>query len=418
MDPSLPYSPAVHTPHDTYARASVVADVELGAVADGRIFEELIDAEVAVNMEKLCEASRLGIPPAYRGVVYRYLLGVAFIDKSSEMTMEAQQDKDFHLLHTAYARMRGDADEDGDRGGAGAGGHSGGRSAGGTVAAPHTIRALLAFLTASTAAVVGASEGSGLPYCSGGGCHGGAGGGTGTLAMSFVYRGPSAVPAIAPAATLAAWEESATALRYCAPFNTDARQWSRMTTALAALRMMYGNVSVDHVRLLVLLARQFDRVAGSARDTFLTTHALFNALTQEGNVLHDPDALQAHCGRFLMLFRAILLPLYEHFTVEGLTTWEWVPSLLSGFFVGRMHPDDVFALWDCYLADVSEQQVMGLHPYACLAMLSSMTEVLIEAGKTEILYCLEHLPRLDTAAIMRKAVLIRESVYSKELLGF
>ncbi|GET88933.1 hypothetical protein, conserved [Leishmania tarentolae] len=413
-------SPLVRSPRGAYIQSPLAGEPEVGMANDGRIFEELLDAEVAVNMEKLREASRMGIPPAYRGVVYRYLLGVAFTDKSSEMTMEELQDKDFQLLNTAYVRMLGNGDEDDDRGGAGGGGHSGSHSTGGSVAALHTIRELLTFSTASTAMVVSATEGSGCFRGIGSGDAGGGAGrgrsGVGTVAMPFVYRGPSAAPALGPSATLAAWEGSVTALRYCEPYNGDARQWARMESALAALQVMYWNVSVDHVQLIVLLARQLDLVASSARDTFFTTHALFNVLTQDGNILHDAHTLQTHCGNFLMLFRSVLLPLYEHFTVEGLTTWEWVPSLLTCFFVGRMHPDDVFALWDCYLADMSEHQAMALHPYACLAMLSSMTEVLIEAGKIEILYCLEHLPRLDTAAIMRKAVLIRESVYSKELL--
>ncbi|TPP44898.1 hypothetical protein CGC20_11880 [Leishmania donovani] len=376
------FSPLVHSPRGVYVQSPLAGEPEVGMANDGRIFEELLDAEVAVNMEKLREASRMGIPPAYRGVVYRYLLGVAFTDKSSEMTMEELQDKDFQLLNTAYTRME-----------------------------------LLTFSTSSAVAAVSATEGSGPLHCSSGfrgigsgdagGGTGGGSSGAGTVATPFVYRGPSAVPALGPSATLAAWEECVTALRYCEPYNADARQWARMESALAALQMMYCNVSVDHVQLIVLLARQLDRVASSARDTFFTVHALFDVLTQDGNILHDAHTLQTHCGNFLMLFRSVLLPLYEHFTVEGLTTWEWIPSLLTCFFVGRMHPDDVFAL---------EHQAMALHPYACLAMLSSMTEVLIEAGKIELLYCLEHLPRLDTAAIMRKAVLIRESVYSKELL--
>ncbi|CAJ1008912.1 putative Rab-GTPase-TBC domain containing protein [Leishmania naiffi] len=415
MDRSLLFSPLGYSTNGVYIPSPVGGDTDVGGANDGRIFEELLDAEVAVNMEKLREASRMGIPPVHRGVVYRYLLGVAFTDKSIEMTMEEMQDKDFQLLNTAYTRMWGNGDENDDRGGAGGSGHGGSHGAGSSMAAQHTIRELLAFSMSSTAAVVSATEGSGPLHCSSG-LRGVGSSGAGTVAIPFVHRGPSVVPAHAPSATLSAWEEGVTALRYCAPYNADARQWARMESALAALQMMYCNVSVDHVQLLMLLARQLDRVASSARDTFFTVHALFNALTKDGNILHDAQTLQVHCGNFLMLFRAVLLPLYEHFTVEGLTTWEWIPSLLTCFFVGRMHPDDVFALWDCYLADMSEHQAMALHPYACLAMLSSMTEVLIEAGKVELLYCLEHLPRLDTAVIMRKAVLIRESVYSKELL--
>jgi hypothetical protein len=409
------YSPVVHSPNGTFTQPPLTADEDYGLASQARVFEELLDAEVAVNLEKLREAARMGIPPAYRGVVYRYLLGVAFTDKSSEMTMEELQDKDFQLLQSAYTRIWGGGDEDDDRGGTGGGGVGvGGRSAGGKAAAMNALKKLLAFSASSTAMGVGASGTCG-PLQSRQGSDD-ADSSRYSLMMPFTYRGSSAASSNTPSATLAAWEESLTALRHISPYNQDMRQRAKMESAVAALQVMYSSVSVDHVQLLVLFARQLDMIASTARDTFFTVNALYGVLTQERNILHSEAALQTHCANFLMLFRSTLLPLYEHFIAEGLTTWEWVPSLLASLFAGRMHPDDVFAFWDYYLADKSEHQAMGLHPYACLATLSAMTELLIEAEKTELLYCLEHLPRVDTAAIMRKAVLIRESVCSKELL--
>ena len=408
------------SPNGTFAQTSLTADEDYGVASQSRVFEELLDAEVAVNLEKLREAARMGIPPLYRGVVYRYLLGVAFTDKSSEMTMEEQQDKDFLLLQSAYTRLWGIGDEDDDgssAGGGGGGGGVGGGSSNRKTATSNALKTLLAFSAASTASAVGATDVSGPLQPSVGSSDDTGDGSRGLLRIPFTYRGSSMVLSHTPSTALAAWEESLTALRHLAPYSQDARQRAKMESAMAALQVMHSSVSVDHVQLLVLFTRQLDLIASTARDTFFTVNALYSVLTQEQNILHSEQALQTHCANFLMLFRATLLPLYEHFTAEGLTTWEWVPSLLTSFFAGRMHPDDVFALWDYYLADKSEHQAMGLHPYACLATLSAMTELLIEGEKTELLYCLEHLPRIDTAAIMRKAVLIRESVYSKELLA-
>lgn len=407
------------SPDGTFAQTSLTADEDYGVASQSRVFEELLDAEVAVNLEKLREAARMGIPPLYRGVVYRYLLGVAFTDKSSEMTMEEQQDKDFLLLQSAYTRLWGigDEDDDGSSAGGGGGGGVGGGSSSRKTATSNALKTLLAFSAASTASAVGATDVSGPLQPSVGSSDDTGDGSRGLLRIPFTYRGSSMVLSHTPSTALAAWEESLTALRHLAPYSQDARQRAKMESAMAALQVMHSSVSVDHVQLLVLFTRQLDLIASTARDTFFTVNALYSVLTQEQNILHSEQALQTHCANFLMLFRATLLPLYEHFTAEGLTTWEWVPSLLTSFFAGRMHPDDVFALWDYYLADKSEHQAMGLHPYACLATLSAMTELLIEGEKTELLYCLEHLPRIDTAAIMRKAVLIRESVYSKELLA-
>lgn len=68
--------------------------------------EELLDAEVSVNMFKLREASRLGIPRGARGTVYRYLLGVALPDKSIEMMVERHQDHEFKSLVRTHEQWK------------------------------------------------------------------------------------------------------------------------------------------------------------------------------------------------------------------------------------------------------------------------------------------------------------------------
>jgi len=201
------------------------------------------------------------------------------------------------------------------------------------------------------------------------------------------------------------------------PYCSNPAELAKIEEAIAALRVFHHAQSVDHVQLLLMYARQLDQVTSTARDTFFITQALFHLMSHDGNPLQDARCLQEHCGSFMMIFHAVDETLYEHFVAEGLTTWDWAPGLLTSLFVGRMHSDDVFALWDYYLADVGEhRQMMVLHPYMCLAVLSLMTEVLIEADKTELLHYLEHLPRFDTSVLIHKAVAIREYVYSKGLL--
>lgn len=71
-----------------------------------QIFDELLDVEVRVNLTKLREAARLGIPPAYRAQVYRYLLGISYIDKSTEMTLERSQEHEFErLINSPLSQM-------------------------------------------------------------------------------------------------------------------------------------------------------------------------------------------------------------------------------------------------------------------------------------------------------------------------
>lgn len=369
-------------------------EAEASGAGDVRFFEELLDAEMVVNMEKLREASRMGIPPAYRGVVYRFLLDVAFTDKSSEMTQEELQAKDFHMLRTTYSKLWGGGDEDdGVARGSGGGGA-------GLLSRPlqhSTLHSVAPSSGATGSVIAGPLRAVEWP--------------------PFVSRSVSSIPDGAMTSASSVWDAFCLSLGKEEPYCSDAAELAKMEAAVAALRVFYYDQSADHVQLLLMYARQLDRVMGTARDTFFATQALFQLMSHDNNPLQDAKSLQEHCGSFAMLFHAVDETLYEHFIAEGLTTWDWVPGLLSSLFVGRMHPDDVFALWDYYLADVGEhRQIMVLHPYMCLAVLSLMTEVFIEADKTELLYCLEHLPRFDTSALIHKAVAIREYVYSKGLL--
>jgi hypothetical protein len=61
--------------------------------------KELIEDETHVDLDKLAESARAGLPMAVRGDVWRYLLGVAKADKSEEFTHERE-------LHAAYKAVR------------------------------------------------------------------------------------------------------------------------------------------------------------------------------------------------------------------------------------------------------------------------------------------------------------------------
>ncbi|KAJ1506362.1 hypothetical protein HMI55_001212, partial [Coelomomyces lativittatus] len=51
-------------------------------------FAEALSSEVMVDLDKLRELSRQGIPMAFRGQVWRYLLGINHADRSQEMSSE------------------------------------------------------------------------------------------------------------------------------------------------------------------------------------------------------------------------------------------------------------------------------------------------------------------------------------------
>ncbi|ORC88688.1 putative GTPase activating protein [Trypanosoma theileri] len=326
-----------------------------------RVFEELLDAEVLLNPAKLREASRAGIPVRYRSTVYRYLLGVAFVDKSREMTLERMQEKDFERMEATFGRIA-------------AGGEGGG----------------LAPLTDTAVPLLGRHE---SPFASGGRCtdkHAV----TGNDAWAAAYARMKILPTLA----------------------TDQERRNRFRAAVHALQVANSDATPDAVEHIFALARVFETVHKTARDIYFSTQTLYHLLTHHGNVLQSPVCLQRECGTFLMLFRATNFELYRHFMSEGVTVVEWLPDMLSTLLAGRLHDDDVLRLWDAYLADALEQLCIPLHPYVCLAILADMTEVLLECEKSGIVERLRRLPRIKAGSIIQKAISLRESVFSKGLL--
>lgn len=346
----------------------------------GHVFEELLDAEVAVNVSKLREASRQGVDPVYRSVVYRYLLGVSHLDKSHEMTMERELEKAFNHLLQMNERLSLPAEEDD-------GEHGEGKESGKRSRPPgHYLRCY---------------ENNFVPFV-------------------FPEDSPSANAARCSSRhtdnTYAAWEAAASRLRHSEPYASDPARRARMETTLKAFRVFYHGASQYDIVHLLALMRPFDEISTHAREVFFCVQNLYYLLKHYGNPLQSRRSLQAHCGRFLLLFRSTNIALYQHFFAKGITVLEWVPDMLTTLLAGRLHTDDLLRLWDCYLADVWETLSVPLHPYVVLAILAEMTEELIECEKMEILHRLRQLPRIDATSILQSAFSIRESVYSKDLL--
>lgn len=348
--------------------------------ANLHIFEELLDAEVAVNVHELREASRLGIPSRYRAVVYRYLLGVALVDRSREMTMERSQDNDFDMLQSTYATLwQPDSSNTG----------GGGKK---DSCQPSRRPSILTVQPMNDSTVTLMTSGE-------------------SKAANFVR-----CSARGTTDSYAAWRKAVTRLRHTVPYSTEEGRWTRMSATLAALQAMYDGASAEDVDHIVALTIPFDAVHANARDVFYCVMMMYTILTHNGNILESPQALQRHCGTFLMLFRAVNAVLYHHFYVEGLTMLEWVPGMLTTLLAGKLLHDDLLRLWDYCLADISDALTFSIHPFVCLAILADLTEDLLECERTDILHRLNHLPHIDAAATLQRAIAIREEVFTKRLL--
>ena len=60
--------------------------------------EDVMDMEVTVDLHRLRDLARLGLPPRLRGRVYRYLLGVRTADKSEEVTHQRGHEEAFQTI--------------------------------------------------------------------------------------------------------------------------------------------------------------------------------------------------------------------------------------------------------------------------------------------------------------------------------
>jgi hypothetical protein len=439
-----------------------------------RVFEELLDAEVLMNPAKLREAARQGIPSRFRGAVYRYLLGIASMDKSKEMTFEQMQEEDFLALEASYASIYG---SDG-RGGVGVG--SGGSVGTGNVSSvvgsskgPGRVVNSRATSTKSSSSkwdyccedeplsVVGdAPAACAFSMVNRGGAtaatttHGGGASGSNVHSIQLLHL-PPLLQSVNRVAHQSPWDAaftrcslqrnfrqtsagtSAAAMGSSSsialdgtqphrfgqiqqqPDETDEVRRRKLESALRALRMKHPDVSHDQVNVIFSFASVFVGIGPtvSACDVYHLTEVLFSVQSSALNPLHSAQVLQEYCGTFLMLFHHTNAELYHHFHAEGvLPDAEWVLSYMRGLLSKQLHIDDFLRLLDSYLADCSETGGFPLHIFVCLSLLSMLTEDLMEMDRTQIIAFLGCLPRVDVEVLLQQALSVREAILSRELL--
>lgn len=497
------------------------------------VFDEILDVEVSVNMSKLCEASRLGIPSAYRGVVYRYLLGVTSPDMSSEIKVEKEQDKEFEALLTAHGRLKlgesaassmpsrhwmGPLGLPSSLTSSSALGSGSRKVVGSTLPAssdsyapfsealqhqsaswisssttgavplvhppaslldatpshPHYFweflqlearklldqntrlgtrllhpRTLPSGKTVGTHAVVGALERESLSPTSGSPDGQSTkdvsmeNGGERDASSRHHYQDANAGlrPHQQPHRQEEA-EEEGDERSSKLPLRSYSQRLQSLLQALAALQVYYSDLPPVLFAPILYFAGTLETIFPLSIDTFLCARALYRMLsTPPRGVLHSIDSTQLHCGKFLMLFRSVNATLYHHFFREHVTATEWVPDMIRFLFTHTvvLHVDERLALWDYYLGTAAASVAGGsssskaatsgsgvgchhlsttapgefrIHVFVCLALLLEHTEDLLECDREEILRLFLHLPRVNVAGLLRKAVALQETTSS------
>ena len=68
-------------------------------------FDEILGSDGSVDVERLCQASRLGCPPSLRGKVWKYLLGVSRPGRSDDAMSSKRLRNEFIRMQTEQARL-------------------------------------------------------------------------------------------------------------------------------------------------------------------------------------------------------------------------------------------------------------------------------------------------------------------------
>ncbi|BEJ07461.1 hypothetical protein CcaverHIS641_0407300 [Cutaneotrichosporon cavernicola] len=365
---------------------------------------ELLTAEQHVQLDKLRESARNGVPPRVRGEVWMYLLGVMSSDKTSEMTL-------LKALRTAYQELPADLPSD---------------LASmilQTALAHHTRRfenptyeSLISTLTSEPAA-------GGMP-----------GWGIG-LSVPGAVRRPAASPNLmagnnaAPPplslddGTMAFRAKSSGTLLVPAPTAPPSRH-----TYLTMLEEVLGKYwhGVECKPTAAEAEDEIEDLDGDAAArprvrwpkgvgpqpadwVYLVTPfvcclsrpiAIYYAFAKLAEKLKTFPPLPSRLGTMLGLFRVAIPELHAYFEDEQVPMTTVAMSWMTTLLAREMWLGDVLRLWDSYFA---AEDMFALHCYVCVAVLLTCKETLEELDGSEAKLMLLDLPPLDVDRLLQDA---------------
>ncbi|KAF9102856.1 hypothetical protein BGX27_010839 [Mortierella sp. AM989] len=115
------------------------------------------------------------------------------------------------------------------------------------------------------------------------------------------------------------------------------------------------------------------------------------------NILNDhfrEQSVNEVVAKFMTLFHTCIPDLYSYFEEEEVDIKEWAASALQYLLSRELPLECTMRLWDTYFA-IPNAGWIGLHPYACLAILKHLKEGFEDLEQSEIRTVLMKLPHLD-----------------------
>ncbi|SCZ93835.1 BZ3500_MvSof-1268-A1-R1_Chr6-3g08917 [Microbotryum saponariae] len=325
-------------------------------------FTDTLNAEQYVDLQKLRSYSRYGIPPAIRGEVWLYLLGVLSPDRTNEITSVRSK-------YASYANM--------DK-----------------LPPTHAHRLRLECTRYYNRRLV--------PYARRRRQPGLAPNSMTTSAMirlSLTTSMPSTSPGTSSIAVKSNNED-------------EAMDIMAFTTSVENVLSAYlnRNLATEYHHGLVPLVAPLVWTLKTEAGMYFSFERLMT-IREEYTSKHP---LPARLTFFMTIFRQFLPDLFSYFEEEAVDTRELAAAWLESLFSREMPIGMLMRVWDVYF---SIQDPMEFHPFVCLAILTTCKDALEELDQSEVRSMLLSLPVMDVDRLVVEAHNLRLSYQHSQTRG-
>ncbi|KAI9217431.1 rab-GTPase-TBC domain-containing protein [Blastocladiella britannica] len=355
-------------------------------------YADILASEVTVDVPRLRElARRYGVPHAYRGDVWRFLLGVVPADRSHELSTARARQAAYDALASAAAmsplaldvakRVRGDVSRYLRRAAPRLAVLQAALDSDAVAAATAAAAASAAAVTLTSPISPPANQSSSSPGSQTPSSNGGSGGG------GMMAAAPGPTPAAAADAVRGVME--------------------RVLLTYAAAHAVHG---AEYAPTWAAVVAPFAAAMHTERDAYFAFEAWMARLDDQFAL----RPLQYVTSDLMVRVRSVAPDVYNFLDEEEVDARDWLPAWLASALASAWPLDAVLRLWDVYIAGGVPQQQSGgstsptdsspaanneaagggleLHPWVCLAALLQLKEQMEDLEASEIVALLRRVP--------------------------